>query len=242
MPKTISDTLTITWLQLLRFKAGWVWTPILLLFPFGMLFFARYLVPEGVPIGPRLIAGSVVLSLGMTTVNIMANNLTWARFTFRQALIQACPVHPLSYAAGNLLYFMTYASIQACAILLFAPLFGIDIHLSVWFIPVAAFTSISLAGLALVVAFWSPNVQVGQMMATTVGVLVTIVSPIYFPASRLPDWLAAITLISPYTHAANALDRILSGDGGFYGEMAILAAITAVGMVIGVAGMRWREV
>ncbi len=67
------------------------------------------------------------------------------------------------------------------------------------------------------------------------------ISPIYYPVSRLPDWLEPIARLSPYTYAANALDAILSGRGGFGDDVAILAAITAVSMTIGLAGMRWRE-
>jgi hypothetical protein len=48
--------------------------------------------------------------------------------------------------------------------------------------------------------------------------------------------------LSPYTYAADALDGILSGRGGFLDEAAILAGITVATLVIGITGMRWREV
>jgi hypothetical protein len=41
--------------------------------------------------------------------------------------------------------------------------------------------------------------------------------------------------------AANALDALLSGRSGFYNDLAVLAMITAAGLAIGLAGMRWRE-
>jgi hypothetical protein len=47
--------------------------------------------------------------------------------------------------------------------------------------------------------------------------------------------------LSPYTYAANALDAILSGRSDFSRGIAILAGITAVGVAVGAAGMRWRE-
>jgi hypothetical protein len=46
---------------------------------------------------------------------------------------------------------------------------------------------------------------------------------------------------SPYTHAGGAMNRVLSGQGGFEREMLILAGITVVGLVIGILGLRWRE-
>lgn len=44
------------------------------------------------------------------------------------------------------------------------------------------------------------------------------------------------------THAGTAIDGVLSGAGGFYDEIGILALITAVTLTLGIVGMRWREV
>jgi len=134
------------------------------------------------------------------------------------------------------------AVLGACLLLLFAPAFGIDIHLSVWFLPVAVLTAVSLSGLALVISTRTPTWEVGNMLGSVVGIFVALMSPIYFPASRLPDWMEPLALLSPYTYAADALNSILSGQAGFFDEMAILAAITVASLCIGIAGMRWREV
>ncbi len=99
-----------------------------------------------------------------------------------------------------------------------------------------------MTGVALVIGTWSPNQQMGNLLANSIGILIVMFSPIYYPISRLPDWLQWPARFSPYTHAASAIDAILSGAGGFYGELALLAAITAAAMALGVAGMRWRDV
>jgi ABC-type multidrug transport system permease subunit len=243
MPKLVSDALVIAWLQALRsmrpplpFLAG------ALLFPLPMLFLARYLTPEGVAVGPRLIAGSMVFSVGLATVQGLTAWLNNDRFTYRLALIRSYPVHRVSYAAGMLLTATGRAVLGACLLLLFAPAFGIDIHLSVWFLPVAVLTAVSLSGLALVISTRTPTWEVGNMLGSVVGIFVALMSPIYFPASRLPDWMEPLALLSPYTYAADALNSILSGQAGFFDEMAILAAITVASLCIGIAGMRWREV
>jgi ABC-type multidrug transport system permease subunit len=79
------------------------------------------------------------------------------------------------------------------------------------------------------------------MMANTLGILVVILSPVYYPIERLPGWLQWLVRFSPYTHAGEAMNRVLSGQGGFEREMLILAGITVVGLVIGILGLRWRE-
>jgi ABC-type multidrug transport system permease subunit len=243
MPKALSDTLTVAWMEWLRMKTiFWIVSIILLLWPLSMLFFARHLVPEGVEVGPRLIAGSIVFTLGLSTVNNTAQNVVFSRFANQLKIMVASPVHPYAWAAGSLLIRVLQAMAFSLVLLLFAPVFGIDIQLSLWFLPVALLTALSMVGLGLVIGTWSPNQMIGNQLSQVIGILIVIVSPIYFSVSRLPDWLEPIARLSPYTYAANALDAILSGRGGFYGDLAVLAAITAAGLVIGLAGMRWREV
>jgi ABC-type multidrug transport system permease subunit len=243
VPKLVNDAITIAWMQALRsMRPPLVFVMGMLLFPLPMLFLARYLAPEGADIGPRLMAGSMVFSAGLSTVADLTASLNNDRFTYRLILIRSYPVHRASYAAGMLFTGATRAVIGACLLLLFAPVFGIEIHLSVWFLPVAALTAVSLSGLALVISTWSPNWEVGNMLGSVVGIFVVLMSPIYFPASCLPDWLEPFARLSPYTYAAEALDSILSGRTGFFDEIAVLAAITAASLCIGIAGMRWREV
>jgi ABC-type multidrug transport system permease subunit len=83
--------------------------------------------------------------------------------------------------------------------------------------------------------------QAAATAANLAGILVVLISPIYFSASRLPEPLQSMSQLSPYTHAASGLDVALSGAGGFADDVAILAAITAAALAVGLAGMRWRE-
>lgn len=243
MPKLVSDALVIAWLQALR-----LWRPpaafliSFVLFPLPMLFLVRYLVPEGVAVGPRLVAGSMVFSVGLATVQELTSWLNNDRFSYRLALIRAYPVHRASYAAGMLLTGTVRAVLGAGLLLVFAPLFGIDVHLSLWLLPVGVLTAVSLAGLSLLISTWSPTWEVGNLLAGVAGIFVVLMSPIYVPVSRLPDRLEPFARLSPYTYAAGALDGILSGRSGYFGDVAVLAAITVFSLGAGIAGMRWREV
>lgn len=243
MIKLVNDALLIAWLQSVRSMRPPIafLLPVLLL-PLPMLFLARYLAPEGSDIGPRLLAGSLVFSLGLSTVNDLTASLNADRFTYRLTLIRSYPVYRLSYAAGMLLAGTARAVLGAGLLLLLAPVFGIEIRLSVWLLPVAVLTALSLSGLALVISTRAPNWQVGNTLGNVAGICVVLLSPIYFPVSRLPDWLQPVARLSPYTYAAEALTSILSGSAGFFDDVTVLAAITVVSLCLGVAGMRWREV
>lgn len=243
MPKTLSDAAVVARIHvLIIWRALPVYIVILTLFPLAFLFFAKYLTPEGFPVGSRLVTGSIVFMLGVTIVNELSQTLLNERFNQHLKLIIAAPVSKGSYAAGVVAAGLLRGLISTYVILLFAPLFDVHIELSVWLLPLTLLCALSLTGLALVIGTWSPNAQMGNLLANTVGILVVFFSPIYFPLSRLPDWLQWPARFSPYTHAGSAIDAVLSGAGGFYDEMALLAAITAGALSLGIWGMRWRDI
>jgi len=242
MPKAIRDAALITWIQALKVRAwpaGYLLSVVLM--PLGTLLFAKALTPPGFEVGVRLITGSMVFGLGLMTVNLMAQFILSERFNNEMKLIVISPVHPLSYAGGLLAYSLVQSLVTVAVILTFAPLFSIDIHLSFWLVPLTLLTAVSMTGIAVVIATWSPSLEMGGILANTFGILIVILSPVYYPIERLSEWLRWVARLSPYTHAGEAFNRVLSGEGGFGNEMLILAGITVVGLAIGVLGLRWRE-
>jgi ABC-type multidrug transport system permease subunit len=244
MRKFMSDALVIFEIESLKARAWWPFYLLsVVMFPIGTLYFAKWLIPPGAGdlVGTRLMTGSLVFALGMMTVNNLAQVMLWERFNSTLKLVITSPVHPLSYALGIIAFSLVQGMITAAVVLSFAPVVNIDIHLDWWLIPVLLLTSLSLTGLGVVIATWSPSQEMGNVLANTVGIMVTIVSPVYFPIERMPVWLRWVVRFSPYTHAGEAVDRILSGRGGFGMETFYLAAITAVGLAVGMTGLRWRE-
>lgn len=242
MPKPLRDAWLVALIQLVQMRRQvYLFALVMMLFPLATLFFARFMTPEGFEPSQRLIAGAVVFGLGISTVNGVAQMIALDRFEFHQRLIVAMPVHQVSYGAGMVLVGSLQGLVQAAILLPLAPLFGIDIQLSAWLIPLALLTAVSMTGVGLMVGTWAPSQQSGNLTANVAGILVVLISPVFYPISRLPEWLQVPARLSPYTHAGEAFDRVLSGAGGFHGEMAILAAITLLTLSVGMAGMRWRQ-
>jgi ABC-2 type transport system permease protein len=242
VPKAITDAWVVAKINLL---GPWRMLPIYVLlftlFPLSFLFFARNLTPPGIALSTRLITGSIVFGLGLTIVNDLSQTVLNERFNWQLKLIQVCPVNKASYAVGVIIAGLARGVVNAAIILLFAPLFGIHVHLSLWLVPLILLCALSLSGIAFLVGTWAPSQQLGNVLANSVGILVVMFSPIYYPLSRLPEWLQWPARFSPYTHAGTAIDAVLANRGGFYDEMIVLAAITALTLVAGFWGMRWRE-
>lgn len=244
MRKFLSDALVVFEIETLKMRA---WGPVYLfsvvIAPLGFLLFAKALLPPGISgdAATRLMTGSLVFGIGIMTVNNLAQLMLWERFQGMLKLVVTSPVHPLSYALGIVVFSATQGMLTAAVVLSFAPLVGIHVHLSVWLIPVLLVTAVSMTGMGVIIATWSPSADSGGMLANLAGIMLTMLSPVYYPIERLPEWLRWPARFSPYTHAGEAVQRILSGRGGFAQESMILLGITAVALTIGVAGLRWRE-
>lgn len=242
MPKAISDAALITWMEALKVRASpSAYAISVIVAPMGFLLFAKAMTPPGIDIGVRLVTGSLVFGLGLMSVNLLAQYILAERFNNEMKLIVGSPVHPLSYVGGIVVYSLGQSLVTAAIILSFAPLFGIDITLSFWLVPIVLLTAVSMTGTAIVIATWSPSLEVGGILANITGIFIVMLSPVYYPIERLPEWLRWVARFSPYTHAGEAINRILSGQGGFEREVVILAGITVVGLAVGVLGLRWRE-
>ena len=242
MSKALTDAWVVFQIQSLRVRAFLpVYVFSIVIAPIGLLLFAKALTPPGFDVGTRLMTGSLVFGLGIMTVNNLSQLMQQERFTFQLKLVVTSPVHRLSYAGGVVAYSVAQAVLTAIVVLSFAPVFGIDVHLSPWLVPLILLTTLSMTGMAVTIATWSPAWEVGNILANVMGLLVTLLSPVYYPIERLPEWLRWVARLSPYTHAGEAINRVLSGQTGFEREALLLAAITLVGLAIGVAGLRWRE-
>lgn len=244
MRKFLSDALVVFEIEILKVRAraaGYVLA--IVVAPLGFLLFAKALTPPGMDevVGTRLITGSLVFGIGMMTVNNLAQSMLWERFNSMLKLVITSPVHPLAYALGAVAFSVVQGMVTAAVVLGFAPLVGISIHLDWWLAPVLLLTALSTTGMGVILATWSPNLEVGGMLANTFGILLTLLSPVYYPIDRLPQWLRWSARLSPYTHAGEAVQRILSGRNDFALEAFLLLAITAAGLSIGVAGLRWQE-
>ncbi len=245
MLKFLSDALVVYQIQMLKTRSwlpGYILT--VLIVPIGTLYFAKALIPPGTEdaVGTRLVTGSLVFGIGLMTVNNLAQLMLFERFALMLKLMVTSPISRFSYALGVTAFSLSQGLITAGVLLALAPtLVGVDVHLDWRLIPVLVLTSLSLTGVGIIIATWCPSQEIGGMLANTFGIMVTILSPVYYPLSRLPDWLQVVVHFSPYTYAGSAVDAILSGSGGAEMDALYLAGITLVGVTAGSLGMRWRE-
>jgi ABC-type multidrug transport system permease subunit len=78
-------------------------------------------------------------------------------------------------------------------------------------------------------------------MSNLFGVVLVMVSPVFFTMDQAPVALKILGWVSPMRYAADGLNKSISGQTDVWLELLILAAFATVTMALGFRHLRWRE-
>ena len=127
------------------------------------------------------------------------------------------------------------------AILVFTVASGIDTDLTWTFLPIIVLAVLFLAGLTLFTISFAPNLMVGSMLANIMGIILAMVSPVFFTMEQAPLLLRWLGYVSPLRYAADGLSASLTGRTDVMVEVAVLAASALGTMALGLWRLPWRE-
>ena len=189
----------------------------------------------------RIIAGTLVFSVSFSTANQIAQQIMAERFNGNLKLIITAPVSKVAYVAGTLAHSSVVGAGSVVAILIFAIASGIDIAPTWTFLPVIVLAVLFLSGLALFITSFSPSFTVGNMLANIVGIILAMVSPVFFTMEQAPLLLRWLGYVSPLRYAADGLSASLTGRTDVSVEVVVLMASAFVAMALGLWRLPWRE-
>jgi len=189
----------------------------------------------------QILAGAVVFAVGIQSVNVTGGLMVSERFEGQMTLFRTSPMSPGSYVAGVTTASALTAMLTAAVVLGVAAAVGARYHLSPLLLPLVVMTALALPGLAVLIATHVRTAQAGYMLCSTVGILVTLVSPVFYPIERLPEWVQWVARISPFTHAGQAFREVLTGGSSVLVPVLVLLVFMVLTNVLGIARMRWRE-
>jgi len=189
----------------------------------------------------QLLAGAIVFAVGMQSVNVTGSVLVSERFEGQMTLFRTSPMSRGSYVAGVTVASALTALLTAAVVLAVAAVAGAEFQPSVLLLPLLIMTALALPGFAVLIATHVRTAQSGYMLSSAVGILVVLVSPIFYPIDRLPEWLQWVARLSPFTHAGQAFREVLTGGSSVLLPVVVLLAFMVVTNGLGIARMRWRE-
>jgi ABC-2 type transport system permease protein len=114
-----------------------------------------------------------------------------------------------------------------------APAFALDV-----IVGAAAFCCLGFAVASLI-----SNIDAAQPVVQAIVLPLSFISGVFIATSELPGWLAGIGKVFPVEHLAAALlaayNPYTTGSGMRWGDLAVVAAWGAAGLIIAIRRFRW---
>lgn len=218
--------------------------------PFSFLFFLYVIAPRSLfPFG---VVGGILFT-ALFTGNGMLNDCAYLRLERQlQQVFVASPVSPLAYLLGMALSELAFA----------LPATVLFVSILVLVRPVGPLALAALLGVVLVT--WLLATTLGFFISTLfaqlreiwpIGTLVfsllSVLPPVFYPATEIPARWQWVALLAPSTYSAQLADRAVGLGGGISTGVAFVdSPLFAVGMLVAVTLLfggaalflaRWRE-
>ena len=91
------------------------------------------------------------------------------------------------------------------------------------------------------IASYVPSQEAGGILANLFGIVLVMVSPVFFSMDEAPLFLQLLGWASPMRYAADGIMKSLSGQSDVLLEFTILSAFSVVALTLGVWKLRWRD-
>lgn len=212
-----------------------------LIIPLSMFYWATAIAPERFESSFRILVGTLILGMGQA---VGANVGQWTlmdRFTRRLRLLITMPVSKASYAMSTLGYGALHAVVLVTLVLIFAKLAGADYAFH-WTLPLSMFTVIvTISGATLVVVSLSPDLNVGMITNSMLGIVFVLLSPVFYTFEDAPKLFQWLGYVSPFRYAADAIEKGLNGQMPSSLELTIMMGAAIVSMTLGTTMLRWKD-
>jgi ABC-type multidrug transport system permease subunit len=240
--KFFRDTWSIFEIKMLLLTRGWYLHIIRpLIFPLALFFWLRVIAPDDPEAVRRILTGALIFGFSLTTVNMLAQQLILDRFSGRLKLTITMPMSKAAYAAGNLCFAAVQVIPMLFILLALGLAVGVNLHLTWVFFLMLLPIMLTMGGFTFIIASYAPSQESGGILANLFGIVLVLVSPVFFSMEGAPLLLRLLGWISPMRYGADGIMKSLSGQTDVWLEFTILSAFSVLAMTLGVWKLRWRE-
>jgi ABC-2 type transport system permease protein len=160
------------------------------------------------------LVGNAVVSVAGYGMNTLAQNLTGMLHGGTLAMLVTTPTNPLwpiaAWGSGQLLLAFVNGLV---GLFVLAPLFGLALAPTAPLVaPVLALTTLSVAGLGLIIAAVSLRTQGAFLIGSSLLFVLFALVGANFPVAALPHWLQPVGWFLPLSHGLLAIRALLTGS------------------------------
>ena len=240
--KFFRDVASILEMKLLFLRRGWTLYLIRpMVFPLAIFFWLRLLAPDDPETARRIMTGAIIFGFSMTTANLLAQQIMIDWFAGRLKLLITMPMSKAAYAVG-ILAFAAVQSFPTVGLLLgLAAVADIDFHLNWTFFPMIFLVLLVMGGLTFIIVSFTPSQEAGSIMANLAGVVLVVLSPVFFTMDQAPLPLEWLGWVSPMRYAADGIITSLSGSSDVWRELTVMGGFAFATITLGLWKMRWRQ-
>ena len=240
--KFFRDVATILEMKLLFLMRGWTLYLIRpIIFPLAIFFWLRLLAPDDPDSARRIMTGAIIFGFSMSTANLLAQQIMIDWFAGRLKLLITMPMSKAAYAVG-ILGFAAVQSFPSVGLLLgLAAIADINFQLNWTFFPMIILVLLVMSGLTFIIVSFAPSQETGSIMGNLAGVVLVVLSPVFFTMEQAPLPLQWLGWVSPMRYAADGIITSLSGSSDVWRELTVMGGFAAAMITLGVWKMRWRQ-
>ena len=243
--RQIVAALTIAWINgVLALRRVPLWILVYLLMPLTLLFFFS-IYGNVILMKYALIGGAIMIAVS-NGVAILGDAAFYRIYVKYQDLLVATPIKPTSYVIGLSLSMLVF-SVPGLALFILlmwimgmlTPIFTLTLTLCL----IATWAFSSFMGFAISTLF--KQLRHVWPLTTIISLLLSVLPPIYYPATILPKGLWWIGALAPTGAAAMILHHVAElaklDPTTIAISIASIIGYTALFMILSITKIRWRE-
>jgi len=190
-----------------------------------------------------LVPGIAGMSVMATTFNALAFNLTTLRELGILKRVRGTPIPPVSYLAGLLGSAVANAFVQMALVVAIGHIaYGVDWpHDWPALIGFTALGVVCFGSLGIALSHAIPSTDSAPAYVNAVFLPVIFISGVFYSSDDLPAFLDGMARALPLKHVIDGLSgAIVGGSVDMAGAAGVVAAWTALGVLLAVRGFRWE--
>jgi ABC-2 type transport system permease protein len=223
--------------------------PLMFLVIFNLLFGNDEIpVPGGTATSSNFYVPSIIaLSVITASFTYVAMGVSIARDNGILKRIRGTPLPPSSFIVGKVMHAVLIAFLLTAIATIAGVLFyGVDVPTETMpaVITTVLIGAIAFSALGLAITPFVPNADAAPAVVNGIVLPLLFISDVYIPDDQAPDWLTSIAKFFPIKHMSEALQTPFSpfttGSGFEWGDIAVIAAWGAAGLIIAVKFFSWE--